>query len=204
MIANYMQAVAIKPPDLTNYIDYIQSSGTQYIDTGFNANQNTRVVMDVEVHSQSNSMACIVGGRSRAATNDSLSFIFWSSNKGAAIRSDFMGNNVSASIALLGRRVIIDKNRNVCHIDDEIVTNSQGTGQALGSLYLFACHDAQSTSINSTLNASVKLYSCQIYDNDVLVRDYVPVLDPYGVACLYDKVSEEYAYNAGSGSFATP
>ena len=28
-------------------LEYIKSSGTQYIDTGFKPNQNTRVVMDV-------------------------------------------------------------------------------------------------------------------------------------------------------------
>lgn len=41
-------------------------------------------------------------------------------------------------------------------------------------------------------------------NNDALVRDYAPALDPDGVACLYDKVSEKYVYNAGTGSFTTP
>ena len=40
--------------------------------------------------------------------------------------------------------------------------------------------------------------------NDNLIRDYAPALDPDGVPCLYDKISEEYVYNSGSGSFITP
>lgn len=207
MIANYRQALPIEerePEPSVYFISYIQSSGTQYIDTGFNPNQNTRVVMDVELYSQPNSMAAIFGERQKSASNDSRSFILWSSNQGKGIRSDFMGNNVSSAIALLGKRVEVDKNRNVCHIGDETVTNSSGSGQALGSLWLFAVNNVESGTLNTSWTASVKCYSCQIYDNDVLVRDYAPALDPEGVPCLYDKISEEYVYNSGTGSFTAP
>ena len=47
----------------------------------------------------------------------------------------------------------------------------------------------------------MKLFSCQIYDNGTLIRDYLPCLDKDGVACLYDKVSETYFYNQGTGEF---
>lgn len=36
MIANYRQAVQVAEPEPEiNFVEYIQSSGTQYIDTGF-------------------------------------------------------------------------------------------------------------------------------------------------------------------------
>ena len=38
-------------------------------------------------------------------------------------------------------------------------------------------------------------------DNGVLIRDYIAVIDPNGVACLFDNISETYFYNAGSGDF---
>lgn len=47
----------------------------------------------------------------------------------------------------------------------------------------------------------MRTYSCQIYDNDSLIRDFIPVLDNEGTACLYDQVGETYYYNAGTGSF---
>lgn len=46
------------------------------------------------------------------------------------------------------------------------------------------------------------LYYCKIWQGDTLVRDFVPVLDTEGVACLYDNVSKEYFYNSGSGEFS--
>ena len=49
--------------------------------------------------------------------------------------------------------------------------------------------------------AKIKLYSCKIWDNDDLIRDYIPVLDIEGVPCLYDKVEKKYYYNEGTLEF---
>lgn len=45
------------------------------------------------------------------------------------------------------------------------------------------------------------LYYTKIYDNDTLVRDYVPVIDSTERPCLFDKVSKECYYNQGTGEF---
>lgn len=45
------------------------------------------------------------------------------------------------------------------------------------------------------------IYYCKITQSDQLVRDYTPVLDPTGIPCMYDKVSETLFYNNGTGSF---
>lgn len=46
-----------------------------------------------------------------------------------------------------------------------------------------------------------KIYYFKIYDNDVLVRDFIPVLDHNGSPCMYDKVSKQFFYNSGTGDF---
>ena len=50
-------------------------------------------------------------------------------------------------------------------------------------------------------NAPMKLYSCQIYDNDTLVRDYVPCQKPDGTIGLWDDVNSVFYGNAGTGTF---
>lgn len=45
------------------------------------------------------------------------------------------------------------------------------------------------------------LYGFKIKKSGALVRDYIPVMDAHGVACMYDKVTKTLLYNAGSGSF---
>ena len=49
--------------------------------------------------------------------------------------------------------------------------------------------------------AKEKIYSCRIYENEVLVRDFIPVKDTNEVACLYDRVENKYYYNKGTGTF---
>lgn len=49
--------------------------------------------------------------------------------------------------------------------------------------------------------AYMKLYACSIYDGGVKIRDFKPCLDADGVPCLYDLISKTAFYNQGRGSF---
>lgn len=49
--------------------------------------------------------------------------------------------------------------------------------------------------------ARMKLYSCAMYDGGRKIRDFKPCLDADGVPCLYDLISKTAFYNQGSGSF---
>lgn len=62
--------------------------------------------------------------------------------------------------------------------------------------YLFA----SSKSSSMAYKASVKIYFCKIWKADVLIRDFIPVLNN-GVYCLFDKVSGLYYNNLGLGNF---
>jgi hypothetical protein len=48
--------------------------------------------------------------------------------------------------------------------------------------------------------SKICLTNCKIYRDDNLIADFVPV-ENNGVACLQDKVSQNYFTNQGSGSF---
>lgn len=196
MIANYRQAVPVGEPEPEiNFVEYIQSSGTQYIDTGFKPNNNTRVVMDVEP-TKAGTYA-VFGARQN---NRVYSFTVWMIST-TAFRSDFDSDQNQINVSSILNRVVIDKNKNVCKVGTKTTTNTSVTFQAPVNLLLLAVnHNGEPDG----RNLSAKLYSCQIYDNDVLIRDYAPALDLEGVPCLYEKLSEQYVYNAGSGSFTAP
>ena len=49
--------------------------------------------------------------------------------------------------------------------------------------------------------SDIKLYSAKFWQDDILVRDFIPVLDKDGVPCMYDKVEHKFYYNAGTGDF---
>ena len=46
-----------------------------------------------------------------------------------------------------------------------------------------------------------KINTVSIYINGVLTRDYIPIKDYNNVPCMYDKVSKQCFYNSGTGNF---
>lgn len=178
------------------YLEYLETTGSQYINTGFKPNNNTRLVIEISglpITEESQ----LFGTRSSSSASDRFMFIVAGSPQG--YRTDFYNNNVSfASSVNYSGRLKVDKNKNVTTINDtDSVTNTSGTFSSANSLYILASN----TGGNAGGAVSVTFYSCQIYDNGTLVRDYRPAIDTSGVVCMYDEVNKEYVYNAGSGSF---
>ena len=63
------------------------------------------------------------------------------------------------------------------------------------TLTLFAIHRS------TVFCGQQKVYSCKIYDNGTLIRDYVPCKNSAGVVGLYDLVNDKFYTNSGTGDF---
>ena len=181
-------------------LEYIQSSGTQYIDTGFKPNQDTRVVCEVNGYSiADNSATNLFGARTSTSSSDQFSFNIAGSTN---YRSDYYNSRVGYSTELsFSGKIHIDKNKNVCSIESDgttyTVTNTQGTFQTPFNLFIFG--ENRNGSVHSIPN--VKLYYFKLYDNGVLIRDFIPCKNASGVAGLWDDVNSVFYQNAGSGKF---
>lgn len=182
------------------YLQYIQSSGQQYIDTGISAPNGFRLVAEVELTQATGSMQAIIGSHSEAPPYyrnylcTSTSFLSWEMGCFDYFTFGAIATNVKYVIDFCNvygqlNCVINGVNQN---IPQGTSTNPQR--DAL-SLYLLALH------YSNMLPAFAKLYSAKIYVDGALVRDYSPCLDLSGTVCLYDAVSRSYFYNAGAGEF---
>ena len=180
-------------------LEYIQSSGTQYVDSGFKPNQNTRVIMDVKLLSQTTANIGIFGVRDVVDANAAKKFIAWSMSTGSSIRSDYFGTyaNVLQSTSIVGNRIILDKNKNICKFGSVVLTNTSATGQCTKSIYLLCTNDGGTPNYHATAN----LYSCQIYDNGTMIRDYIPCQTVAGDIGLWDDVNSVFYGNAGKRTF---
>lgn len=185
-------------PEGYTELEYIESSGTQYIETYFVPNQDTRVVIDFELTQVTNNVTTIFGQRNGTAETDPLFYVFHVLNSGRTVRSDYFGTGVATTMNIVGKRIVVDKNKNVCNVGGTVLTNTVATGQGVHSLYLFGLNDRGT---KMRFGAMAKLYSCQIYDNGTLVRDYIPCKNPSNKAGLYDKVTGAFYGNAGTGDF---
>lgn len=173
-------------------LSYIQGSGTQYIDTGFKPNNNTRVVMDVA--SVAEGTFAFFGTRDTETTN---AYILWQLNS-TSIRSDYGANQVQQTVDSTESRVVIDKHEASCMYGSISIENESSTFSCANNLLLFT---TSTGGIVDERKASAKLYSCKIYDDDLLIRNFVPVKNDSDQVGLYDLIEEKFYANAGTGAF---
>jgi hypothetical protein len=186
-------------------LEYIQSTGTQYIDTGFIPNQNTRVDIRFSAASYANN-ALFVYGAGADSTSNAFEMYPWTYGTGQALQFNY-GNGANAyqfvGAPVVNKIITTYQNKTTCQsvINNTISTASHAAQNftAPYTLTLFALHRA--SIIKSTSAAAMKLYSCQIYDNGKLVRNFVPCKNASGIAGLYDRVEKKFYHNAGTNSF---
>lgn len=173
-------------------LEYIQSSGTQYVDTGFQPNQDTRVFCDA-VFVASSTAYWLFGARN--GTQDrTFGFLTYSNQ----YRSDYNTSSNEYLTGVQSGRFTVDKDGNVTKINGETAkTATAGTFQCTHNLYLLANNN------NGTVGGqcSATLYACQIYDNGTIVRDYIPCQTTAGEVGLWDDVNSVFYGNAGTGTF---
>ena len=179
-------------------VDYIESSGTQYIDTDIYPNANIHCIVDFQMNSIPTSSEIVAG-----AWEGSAGMLFGVHVANGLTNFEF----AFGTSAWAGNTITADTNRHMLYMNDEngdgrldntvLASHSNVTSltNTTYKIYLFRCNGSV------TYYSKCKIYSCKIYDNDALVRDYIPVLDSNNVACLYEKVENKFYYNKGSGTF---
>lgn len=189
------QQKAIRTSVLYDFVNYIESSGNCYIDTGFIPNQDTRIIAKFQ-HTADSDNEFLFGVRSSVSSN-SFCFSNYTSGK---YRTHYYKTYLDFDVEF-NNDFIIDKNKNITTIGDNesVIEHDYAAFTCPLPLYLF-CVNTNGTKENYS---QAKLYFMKIYDNDVLVRDFVPVYHVFReVYGLYDKVNDVFYTNKGSGTFA--
>lgn len=184
-------------PEGYTRLEYIKSSGTQHIDTGFIPNQDTRVVCEgiCDVASSTN---WLYGARGSSSAQQ---FGFVYSAGGYYLTAYNTTQTQFASSMSSSKKMTIDANKATTTLTSNgttaSVTGASGTFSTGYTLILFGCNTAGTIS-----KGTGTIYSFQIYNNGVLVRNFIPCTNAAGTAGLYDTVGSKFYTNAGSGSFA--
>lgn len=173
-------------------LQYIQSTGTQYIKTGFVPNQDTRIVYDCYRETAS-AADHFFGVRTGNTTTNAFNFYIYNSGW----RSGYNSATTSVNGPSTGR-YLIDKDKNVTYINGETLgTATYASFTSGGEAYLFAMQNVG----KGIAYGSHRLYSCQIYDNGTLVRDFIPCQTSDGTVGLWDNINSVFYTNAGTGAF---
>ena len=189
--------VKIKPNKRVQYVEYIESTGTQWIDTGFKPKYNTRMILEVSDVDDSSTVA-LFGCRNQELNTASEQYGVLILSTTSQLRSDYFGTNTVMTVLDKTIKTIFDKDKNVFSAYGKTINNDEKTiGESTYNAYLFCYNNIGTASYFS----KYKLYGCKIYDDGILVRDFKPVKDGAGVYCLYDEVEKRYYYNQGTGEF---
>lgn len=180
-------------------LDYIESTGTQYIDTGFWANNLTRVVVEavpLDIRDAGNSQGFIPYGA--AEKYNSRAFECYS--QGNQFEINYGSNYEFITNVVSGEKVTIDQNKNSVIIskpyENVNMVLASSTFSAPFTIGLFGTSRA-----SKLYSGPMRLYSCKIYDNGTLKRDYIPCIAPSGQVGLFNSVDNTFVTNSGTGSF---
>lgn len=187
----FMQMAAGKKRPYRRRLNYLESTGTQYIDTGLTDYVNDHRYRIV------NTVAFTYGSSThQTGANGVLQVTYQAGYFGISAGS--MPYNISVG-AVFTYEEYGGSSSTTTLVVDGVSQTRTWTSNFGGNLLLFALKAS-----NNVINyAKMRCYELKVYSNanNSLVQDLIPVLDWSDVPCMYDQVSGSLFYNAGSGTF---
>lgn len=180
-------------------VEYIESTGTQYIDTGVYPDINTKIELEAmsTTTSTENKWYQITGTITSYHHQSGIQAAF--NPQSSLISLDYGTAGAGNRTVPTNIRFNVIMANNANYIDGVQQTQS-GTfsGTAEYSLWIFSLNYAG----NPYYTYTGRIYSYKIYQNGELIRDFIPVKrNSDGEAGLYDVVNDVFYTNAGTGTF---
>ena len=180
-------------------VEYLESTGTQYIDTNYKPNGNTIIELKYQTPTQNTTQQGIFGARDSG--NNRFALFTGSVKNGFQAdyaTSDSLTNYTQNIPGVDGTAINVIKMSNSFTINNNDINKiSKVIFQNSQNMYLFANNN------NGIAQLPMKgyIWYFKIYEGDTLVRDYIPVIDSSGRPGLYDTVTKEFYTNQGTGEF---
>lgn len=189
-------------PEGYTAVDYLQSTGEQWIEMGVAPNQNTKAVLKIKINNFNGDYgSSLIGSRTAANSNDQF-FTYLDHIDGGRLLFRMDGQTQATSWTGLTTDKIYTVTLSGTEMKAELEDGTAVFSKTFSvpnftstvTMALF-----KSKSINKGFQG--RIYSCKHYNGDELIQDFVPCLDAEGVPCMFDFVSQKSFYNKGTGSF---
>ena len=165
-------------------LEYIESTGTQYISTGITPTENTKVVIEFN---SSNSSGVVFGQDSGYKVNAFMFamtvVVFDSTKKDISISA-----NAKHTVQVAPKAFKVDNGSSQYIYANKV--------NAAYPMFLFG----NNRNGKFSEGVAMKLYSFKVYENDVLIADYIPCKQGNAVG-LYDDVAGAMDLPLGTGDF---
>ena len=197
-------------------LNYIQATGTQYIDTGYKHDDTTKVDMRISFDTVVvSSWQDFYGARDEGSDKTKNFSVFlhntspWFGPEFGKARADVKTYTVTANtiydihLAKKGEESTVSTNGVIAVSLGTGTETGSGNGSLSGNDYLLAMNRYYSSAWHAGFHTQAKLYSCKIYSGETLERDFVPAKRKRdNVLGLLDLAHGTFYTNAGTGSFS--
>lgn len=184
-------------PDNYERLEWIKpfEGSNVYFDTGYSPNSNSEFTLEF-MDDNIQSYEVYIGSNASfyfqriAGQENNFSLINNSTNKGKS----YINLNQKRIITINNKGTFNEKGLPI------MLVSSPSTFESSNHyLKIFCRNDGWSVGSNNLTNFSVyRFYSLKIFENDVLVRHYIPARDLKERICLYDKVNGTFLYEANN------
>ena len=189
-------------PDGYTQVEYIQGTGTQYIDTGINVNTTTSRYETKISPSLVSGTIGIFGTRNNVSADQSSMNVFIIDG---AFRLDWLNGTVSSGARISSNsntEYAISITRGLATINN--VNYTSGDTTSIDGSYTFYVGSFNNAGSVYSKGFSGKIYYSKLYNNNILVFDGVPCYRKSDNEIgMYDLVSNTFFTNAGTGTFNT-
>lgn len=178
-------------PDTFVQLSYLQSSGTQFIDTGYKATAATGISLSFAVTKSDYYNAGYMGNDDISCGNITDGRAFYGTKKSYSMGNFGSGNHTIQSNYL---------NDGKARYDGEIKDWNAGTVTIHGTNNITLFKANSNTSFSN--NAYIKIYEAYITEGNAIIKHYVPVRRKSDNALgVYELNSGAFIQNSGSGTF---
>ena len=187
---------------------YIENPSTAYINTGIKGSGSQRIECEFMPMKQTTAeYNCVYGARTSAGKTHDGIYIYSNTsanNVGYVGYNNTSTNNLASAYASLGVVHKVIQNGGTFTLDGNLITSYTNASFTCtnATIYIF---NGNNNGTLATYYGYIRLYSFKIYNNNQLVRDFIPVQriedSKYG---LYDKITKAFFTSPNNVQFIGP
>lgn len=184
-------------PEGYTQVEYLESTGTQYIDTGIYPSNNTKVEV---VFSTSSKPDQFLYGARTAITNPEEGHYTNVCLLENIIYCGFDTNNQSYDCTYNSDKNTVVNSQDGLYLNGTLITTyAEATFTSQRSMYLFGLHESSGVELHKF---NGKIYSFKTYESGTLTHNLIPCTrDTDSKPGMYDTMTDTFMTNAGTGEF---
>lgn len=198
-----LPAVALDEPSpyRLKFTEYVEQTTnlSSYIDTEYVPNANTEIEMEFAFTTNLEAKTYVFGEYGNAGR---LQFSYGPTNCSIGFGANANWDNAVTGVTYNTEKHVVKYVRNDgFYFDGTKVVPKAGVNMTTWDgtakkLYLGACNS--NGSVNNAYISPIRIYSCKIWDNGVLVRNFMPAKTERDMGVLYDTVNRKIHYAYGN------